>query len=303
MPVFPFSMFNPVHLGVDELGEQVHVNLAERNLLIGGEPGGGKSSALNLITAHGALSADCRLILVDGNQVQLGPWPTPVDAVEGGPAYQPVASASSGLPVGFVSLTPAVCGIQGAAVAPLAEGVCTISAEQAGDAEYEPAPPVTQSYSVAAAAPAGGPPAGGAPAAGGPAGEVLSLHETATPFTAHPALRLRGTPSVSRRNGAITLSLTVSPGGTVGWRMTFTRAMRCPLHAFSCARGHARFAAGQRPSGAGTVTVTVYPSQAALKLLRDRHALHVQALLTLTTASGTVLHTRSTILVRAVSSH
>jgi hypothetical protein len=74
VPVFPFSMFDPVHLGVDELGEQVHVNLAERNLLIGGEPGGGKSSALNLITAHGALSADCRLVLVDGNQVQLGPW-------------------------------------------------------------------------------------------------------------------------------------------------------------------------------------------------------------------------------------
>jgi DNA segregation ATPase FtsK/SpoIIIE, S-DNA-T family len=74
VPVFPFSMFDPVHLGVDELGDQVHVNLAERNLLIGGEPGGGKSSALNLITAHGALSADCRLILVDGNQVQLGPW-------------------------------------------------------------------------------------------------------------------------------------------------------------------------------------------------------------------------------------
>jgi DNA segregation ATPase FtsK/SpoIIIE, S-DNA-T family len=74
VPVFPFSIFDPVHLGIDELGDQVHVNLAERNLLIGGEPGGGKSSALNLITAHGALSADCRLVLVDGNQVQLGPW-------------------------------------------------------------------------------------------------------------------------------------------------------------------------------------------------------------------------------------
>jgi FtsK/SpoIIIE family len=74
VPVFPFSIFDPVHLGVDEYGDQVHVNLAERNLLIGGEPGGGKSSALNLITAHGALSCDCRLVLVDGNQVQLGPW-------------------------------------------------------------------------------------------------------------------------------------------------------------------------------------------------------------------------------------
>ena len=74
VPVFPLSIFAPVHIGVDEFGEHVHVELAERNLLIGGEPGGGKSSAINLITAHGALSGDCRLILIDGNQVELGLW-------------------------------------------------------------------------------------------------------------------------------------------------------------------------------------------------------------------------------------
>src|SRR5580693_3096796 len=74
VPTFPFSIFDLVHLGVDEYGEAVYVNLAERNMLIGGEPGGGKSSAENLIVAHGALSCDCRLVLVDGNQVQLGPW-------------------------------------------------------------------------------------------------------------------------------------------------------------------------------------------------------------------------------------
>jgi DNA segregation ATPase FtsK/SpoIIIE, S-DNA-T family len=43
-------------------------------MLIGGEPGGGKSVALQLIVAHGALSADCRLILVDGKRVELGLW-------------------------------------------------------------------------------------------------------------------------------------------------------------------------------------------------------------------------------------
>jgi S-DNA-T family DNA segregation ATPase FtsK/SpoIIIE len=74
MRVFPLSIFDPVHLGVDEYGEQVHVNLAERNMLVGGEPGAGKSSALNLICAHGALSADCNLVLIDGKQVELGPW-------------------------------------------------------------------------------------------------------------------------------------------------------------------------------------------------------------------------------------
>src|SRR5690348_7054888 len=74
VPTFPFSMFDPVHLGRDEYGQPVYVDLAERNMLLGGEPGAGKSSGLNLITAHGALSCDCKLILVDGKQVELGPW-------------------------------------------------------------------------------------------------------------------------------------------------------------------------------------------------------------------------------------
>src|SRR6266702_2990586 len=56
VPAFPLSIFDPVHLAIDENGEQVYVYLAERNMLLGGEPGGGKSNALNLITAHGALS-------------------------------------------------------------------------------------------------------------------------------------------------------------------------------------------------------------------------------------------------------
>ena len=43
-------------------------------MLIGGEPGGGKSVALQLIVAHGALSPDCRLILIDGKRVELGLW-------------------------------------------------------------------------------------------------------------------------------------------------------------------------------------------------------------------------------------
>jgi DNA segregation ATPase FtsK/SpoIIIE, S-DNA-T family len=74
VPVFPLSMFGPVHLGLDENGEHVYVFLGERNMLLGGEPGGGKSNALNLIVAHGALSGDCKLILIDGKQVELGLW-------------------------------------------------------------------------------------------------------------------------------------------------------------------------------------------------------------------------------------
>ena len=74
IPVAPLSIWQPVHLGTDELGRRVEVTLAERNMLIGGEPGSGKSVALQLIVAHGALSPDCRLILTDGKRVELGLW-------------------------------------------------------------------------------------------------------------------------------------------------------------------------------------------------------------------------------------
>jgi S-DNA-T family DNA segregation ATPase FtsK/SpoIIIE len=74
VPVKPLSIWHPIHLGTDETGRPVFVNLAERNMLIGGEPGGGKSVALQLIVAHGALSADCKLILIDGKRVELGLW-------------------------------------------------------------------------------------------------------------------------------------------------------------------------------------------------------------------------------------
>ncbi len=74
IPVAPLSIWDPIHLGTDETGRRVEVNLAERNMLIGGEPGGGKSVALQLIVAHGALSGDCKLILIDGKRVELGLW-------------------------------------------------------------------------------------------------------------------------------------------------------------------------------------------------------------------------------------
>ncbi len=68
------SIWDPVHLGVDERGQLVWVRLSERNLITAGEPGAGKSVALNLIVAHAALSLDCRLILIDGKRVELGLW-------------------------------------------------------------------------------------------------------------------------------------------------------------------------------------------------------------------------------------
>jgi S-DNA-T family DNA segregation ATPase FtsK/SpoIIIE len=83
IPVASLSIWKPIHLGTDETGQQVNVNLAERNMLIGGEPGGGKSVALQLIVAHGALAADCKLILIDGKRVELGLWAACADKFVG----------------------------------------------------------------------------------------------------------------------------------------------------------------------------------------------------------------------------
>jgi DNA segregation ATPase FtsK/SpoIIIE, S-DNA-T family len=70
----PRSIWDPVHIGIDETGRPVYLNLAERNVLVGGESGGGKSVALQLLVAHGALAADCSLVLFDGKLVELGLW-------------------------------------------------------------------------------------------------------------------------------------------------------------------------------------------------------------------------------------
>lgn len=75
VPVGPaLSIFDPVFVGIDEFGRRVTVPLIYRNMLIGGEPGAGKSALLNLLVAHAALSLDCRLCLFDGKRVELGQW-------------------------------------------------------------------------------------------------------------------------------------------------------------------------------------------------------------------------------------
>jgi DNA segregation ATPase FtsK/SpoIIIE, S-DNA-T family len=68
------SIYQPIPIGIDEDGRRVEIGLMYRNLLIGGEPGSGKSSLLNTIIAHVACCPDTRLWLIDGKQVELGLW-------------------------------------------------------------------------------------------------------------------------------------------------------------------------------------------------------------------------------------
>ncbi|HIJ88655.1 MAG TPA: DNRLRE domain-containing protein [Desulfuromonadales bacterium] len=62
-----------------------------------------------------------------------------------------VATADSGLPVSYTSLTVGVCTVSGATLNLLATGTCTIVADQIGDVSYTAAPPVAQSFTITAA--------------------------------------------------------------------------------------------------------------------------------------------------------
>jgi hypothetical protein len=68
------SVWEPIPVGCDEHGLAVALSLVERNVLIGGEPGGGKSVALSMLLATAALDPSCELHLFDGKYVELAPW-------------------------------------------------------------------------------------------------------------------------------------------------------------------------------------------------------------------------------------
>ena len=68
------TLWDPIPVGVDEDGEIVTLSLPERNVLIGGEPGAGKSVALSLLVAAAALDPEADLWLFDGKVVELSAW-------------------------------------------------------------------------------------------------------------------------------------------------------------------------------------------------------------------------------------
>lgn len=61
------------------------------------------------------------------------------------------ATATSGGPVSFSSLTPGTCSVVAGKAHPVGIGTCTIAADQPGSADYEAAPRVTRSLAVAKA--------------------------------------------------------------------------------------------------------------------------------------------------------
>jgi hypothetical protein len=70
------------------------------------------------------------------------------DVVVTVPPFGIDATASSGLPVSFVSATPVVCNLTDSVVTVIAAGICEVTANQAGSDTFAAAIPVTQTFTV-----------------------------------------------------------------------------------------------------------------------------------------------------------
>jgi hypothetical protein len=70
------SLWDPIPIGINENGEPTTITLSTQHaaILFGGEPGAGKSVAISLFAATGALSPDTILHLIDGKRVELAAW-------------------------------------------------------------------------------------------------------------------------------------------------------------------------------------------------------------------------------------
>src|SRR5262249_20433541 len=77
------SVFDPMFIGIDEFGQPVRLSMIFRNILVGAEPGGGESNLLQPITRHAVLDPSCRLVLLDGKQVELAQWESCADVFVG----------------------------------------------------------------------------------------------------------------------------------------------------------------------------------------------------------------------------
>jgi hypothetical protein len=98
------------------------------------------------------------------------------------------ATATSGLPASFGSLTTTVCTVSGATVTLVSLGTCTIQATQAGNTNYAVATPVNQSFQVT-------PPAISSlnPVSAAPGGAAFTLTVNGTGFVSGAVVDWNGT--------------------------------------------------------------------------------------------------------------
>ena len=84
-------------------------------------------------------------VLANGNVIT---FPAPPDTLLSGSPVALTATASSGLPVSYTSNSTAVCTVSGSSATLVSTGICSITANQAGNASFAAATPVTKTFNV-----------------------------------------------------------------------------------------------------------------------------------------------------------
>lgn len=148
------------------------------------------------------------------------------------PPFSITATASSTLAVSFASSTPLVCTVSGNLVTILSVGTCSITATQAGNSLYNPAPPVTQSFTVRQAT------------------QSITFYQPLDQSTANPPLTLNATAS-----SGLAISYTAQPSSVC----TVSGATLTPVGAGICSVTAAQSGnANYIPAASVTVTFNVF---------------------------------------------
>jgi hypothetical protein len=170
---------------------------------------------------NGAITSTVTLGPMDGILLQRASSDQPQTITFAAPALQATgetplalsATASSGLAVTFTSNTPSICSVSGGTASMLSVGTCSITASQAGNASYSPAPSVTQTFTVEMNLLADG---GFANSSIAP-WVLLINHDGVAAATA----ALDSTTAVSGTDSA---RITITAAGTANWHIDFEEA-------------------------------------------------------------------------------
>ncbi|MGO9991067.1 MAG: kelch repeat-containing protein [Steroidobacteraceae bacterium] len=126
-------------------GTDPTTSISSSSVTTGAVSGIAGGEALLTVFVNG-IPGPASLVLVEGSQtISFGAL---ANQALGSAPFAVTATATSGLPVQFSSMTPSVCTVLGNMVTLVAGGSCTIAADQAGNGAIAAAPEVTQTFTV-----------------------------------------------------------------------------------------------------------------------------------------------------------
>ncbi|WP_433211786.1 hypothetical protein ACQP00_51185 [Dactylosporangium sp. CS-047395] len=151
-------------------------------------------------------------------------FPAPADWSVSKGTVPVTATATSGLAVTFTSTTPLVCTVSNGTVTLVSAGSCTIAADQAGNATWDSAMQVPQTFTVSPATPA----PGSVTATGGVSSIAVNwvAPQNLTGITGYTAIAKPGPATCSTSSAAVTSCVM---GGTAGTTYTVTVVANNPL--------------------------------------------------------------------------